>query len=111
MSENVIARRTIGDVLDLQAKRFPDQDALVNTDTGERYTYREFREAVEQLGRGLMAIGIRKGDHVGIWATNYTEWVLTQFATAKIGAVLVNVNPPTAPTSWRTCWNSRRPTR
>ncbi len=93
MSENVIARRTIGDVLDLQAKRFPDQDALVNTDTGERYTYREFREAVEQLGRGLMAIGIRKGDHVGIWATNYTEWVLTQFATAKIGAVLVNVNP------------------
>ena len=93
MSENVIARSTIGDVLDRQADRFPDLDALVNTETGERYTYREFQAGAERLGRGLMAIGIRKGDHVGIWATNYTEWVLTQFATAKIGAVLVNVNP------------------
>ena len=93
MSDNIIPRSTIGDVLDQQAGRFPDRDALVNTETGERYTYREFREGVERLGRGLMAIGIRNGDHVGIWATNYTEWVLTQFATAKIGAVLVNVNP------------------
>ena len=93
MSENVIARSTIGDVLDRQADRFPELDALVNTETGERYTYREFQAEVERLGRGLMAIGIRKGDHVGIWATNHTEWVLTQFATAKIGAVLVNVNP------------------
>ena len=93
MSENVRARSTIGDVLDRQADRYPEHDALVNTETGARYTYREFQAAVERLGRGLMAIGIRKGDHVGIWATNYTEWVLTQFATAKIGAVLVNVNP------------------
>ena len=93
MSENVIARSTIGDVLDRQADRYPDLDALVNTETGERHTYREFQAEVERLARGLMAVGIRKGDHVGIWATNYTEWVLTQFATAKIGAVLVNVNP------------------
>ena len=93
MSENVRARSTIGDVLDRQADRYAELDALVNTETGERYTYREFQAEVERLGRGLMAVGIRKGDHVGIWATNYTEWVLTQFATAKIGAVLVNVNP------------------
>ncbi len=93
MSENVRARSTIGDVLDRQADRYADLDALVNTETGERYTYREFQAEVERLGRGLMAVGIRKGDHVAIWATNYTEWVLTQFATAKIGAVLVNVNP------------------
>ena len=93
MSENVRARSAIGDVLDRQADRYPGLDALVNTETGERYTYREFQAEVEALGRGLMALGIRKGDHVGIWATNYTEWVLTQFATAKIGAVLVNVNP------------------
>ena len=93
MSENVIARSTIGDVLDRQADRFPDRDALVNTESGERYTYREFQAAVDRVGRGLMAMGIGKGDHVGIWATNYTEWILTQFATAKIGAVLVNVNP------------------
>ena len=93
MSENGRARSTIGDVLDRQADRYAELDALVNTETGERYTYREFQAEVERLGRGLMAVGICKGDHVGIWATNYTEWVLTQFATAKIGAVLVNVNP------------------
>ena len=93
MSENVRARSAIGDVLDRQADRYAELDALVNTETGERYTYREFQAEVERLGRGLMAVGIRKGAHVGIWATNYTEWVLTQFATAKIGAVLVNVNP------------------
>jgi fatty-acyl-CoA synthase len=93
MSNRIGKRSAIGDVLDVQANRYADLDALVKTDTGERYTYREFHAAVERVGRGLMSIGLRKGDHVGIWATNYTEWVLTQFATAKIGVVLVNVNP------------------
>ena len=93
MSNNIDGFRTIGEVLDRQAGEFPDHDALVNTETGARYTYGEFRAAVDLAARGLMSIGIRKGDHVGIWATNYSEWVLTQFATAKIGAVLVNVNP------------------
>ncbi len=83
----------IGDVLDRQAERFAERDALVNVETGERYTYAEFRNEVERVARGLMALGIRRGHHVGIWATNYSEWVLTQFATAKIGAVMVNVNP------------------
>ncbi len=83
----------IGDVLDWQAARFADRDALVNVETGERYTYAEFRDEVERVARGLMALGIRRGHHVSVWATNYSEWVLTQFATAKIGAVMVNVNP------------------
>ena len=84
---------TIGDVLDRQAEWFAERDALVNVETGERYTYAEFRDEVERVARGLMALGIQHGHHVGIWATNYSEWVLTQFATAKIGAVMVNVNP------------------
>ena len=93
MNDQIDGYMTIGEVLDRQADRFPDNDALVNTETGERYTYGEFRSEVERVARGLMSIGIGRGDHVGIWATNYTEWVLAQFATAKIGAVLVNVNP------------------
>ena len=84
---------TIGDMLDRQADRFADRDALVHFETGVRYTYAEFRDEVDRVARGLMALGIQKGHHVGIWSTNYSEWVLTQFATAKIGAVMVNVNP------------------
>ena len=84
---------TIGDMLDLQVRRFARRDALVNVESGERFTYAAFRDEVERVARGLMALGIQHGQHVGIWATNYTEWVLTQFATAKIGAVMVNVNP------------------
>ena len=92
-SAGVDTHSTIGDMLDRQAERFAGRDALVNFETGERFTYAEFRDEVERVARGLMALGIRKGHHVGIWSTNYSEWVLTQFATAKIGAVMVNVNP------------------
>ncbi len=84
---------TIGDMLDLQVERYAGRDALVNFETGERFNYAGFREEAERVARGLMALGIQRGQHVGIWATNYSEWVLTQFATAKIGAVMVNVNP------------------
>ena len=84
---------TIGDMLDRQVERFADLDALVNVETDERYTYAEFRDNVDRVARGLMALGIQRGQHVGIWATNYSEWVMTQFATAKVGAVMVNVNP------------------
>ena len=93
MTSGIDPYSTIGDVLDRQAERFASLDALVNVETGERYAYAEFREEVDRVARGLMALGIRRGHHVGIWATNYSEWVLTQFATAKIGAVMVNVNP------------------
>ena len=93
MVNSIDTRLPIGDILDLQTQRFPDREALVHAATGDRLTYREFHAEVERVARGLMAIGIEKGQHVGIWATNYTEWVLSQFATAKIGAVLVTVNP------------------
>ena len=93
MATSIDTRLPIGDILDQQTQRYPDREALVHTAAGDRFTYREFHAEVERVARGLMSIGIQKGQHVGIWATNYTEWVLTQFATAKIGAVLVNVNP------------------
>ncbi len=93
MADSIDTRLPIGDILDQQTDRFPDRDALVHTATGERFNYREFHAEVERVARGLLSIGIAKGEHVGIWATNYTEWVLAQFATAKIGAVLVTVNP------------------
>ena len=86
-------RVTIGGLLDSQTELFADRDALVHMEAGTRFTYREFKDECDRVARGLMALGIEKGQHVGIWATNYSEWVLAQFATAKIGAVLVTVNP------------------
>jgi fatty-acyl-CoA synthase len=82
----------IGRVLDRTAERYPNRTALVVCHSAVRFTWTELRAEVERLARGLMALGIKKGDRVGIWATNCTEWVLTQFATAKIGALLVNMN-------------------
>ncbi|MCI0863166.1 MAG: AMP-binding protein [Chloroflexi bacterium] len=86
-------RTTIGDLLDSQTERFSDRDALVHVEAGTRFTYRELKDECDRVARGLMALGIEKGHHVGIWVTNYSEWVVAQFATAKIGAVLVTVNP------------------
>lgn len=93
MAQTIELHTTIGDLLDQQAAKFGDRDALVHVETGARYTYSQFHDEVDRVACGLMALGIQKGHHVGIWATNYSEWVLSQFATAKIGAVLVNVNP------------------
>jgi fatty-acyl-CoA synthase len=88
-----LLERTIGDDLDATATRFPDHDALVDVSAGTRWTYRELVADVDRLARGLLATGVRRGDRVGIWAPNRAEWVLVQYATAKIGAILVNVNP------------------
>ena len=84
---------TIGENFDRTASRFGDREALVDVTTGRRWTYRELATAVDDLARGLLGRGIGKGDRVGIWAPNCAEWTLTQYATAKIGAILVNVNP------------------
>lgn len=83
---------TIGEVLDRAAQTFPENDALVYVKRGIRYSYSEFHEKCNQLAKGLIRLGIRKGDKVSVWAYNVPEWVLLQFATAKIGAVLVTVN-------------------
>ena len=94
MASSIDTRLPIGDILDQQTDRYADREALVHTATGDRFHLSAVSTPRSSASaRGLMSVGIQKGQHVGIWATNYTEWVLTQFATAKIGAVLVNVNP------------------
>jgi len=84
---------TIGDNLRRIAARFGDSEAMVDVPPGHRWTYRELDADTDALARGLLAAGIAPRDRVGIWAPNCGEWVLLQFATAKIGAILVNINP------------------
>ncbi|MFE7742507.1 AMP-binding protein [Nocardia sp. NPDC057455] len=84
---------TIGGNLDRTVAAFPDREALVDRPTGRRWTYRALGAAVDALACGLADHGIGKGDRVGIWAPNCAEWFLVQYATAKIGAILVNINP------------------
>ena len=84
---------TIGDGLDRTAARRPDGEALVEVATGRRWTYAEFVAQVDALALGLLGAGVRTGDRVGIWAPNVAEWVFVQYAAAKIGAILVNINP------------------
>ena len=72
---------------------YPENGAIVPVHQYIRWTYREFCERADALARGIMALGVERGDRVAIWAMNYAEWTLTQFATAKIGAILVNINP------------------
>ncbi len=84
---------TIGDNLLRTAAAFGDREALVDAPSGRRWTYTELRRDVDELARGLMAAGVEKGDRVGIWAPNLPEWTLLQFATARMGALLVCVNP------------------
>ena len=83
--------KTIGEIFDETVEKYPDNDALVYVE-GPRYTYREFKGIVDTVAKGLMHLGVKKGDHVAVWAYNVPEWVILQFATAKIGAVLVTVN-------------------
>jgi fatty-acyl-CoA synthase len=84
---------TIGDLFDRVVASVPDNDALISCHQSLRYTYAELQEAVDRFARGLMALGIEKGDRVGIWSPNNAEWVITQFATPKVGCILVNINP------------------
>ena len=85
--------RTIGDDLAATVARFGDREALVDVPTGRRWTYRQLDADVDRVARGMIDLGIEKGDRVGIWSPNGAEWVLVQYATSRIGAVLVNVNP------------------
>ncbi|MEU4329091.1 AMP-binding protein [Nonomuraea dietziae] len=84
---------TIGENFERAVRRFGDREALVEVATGRRWTYAQLNDEVDRLARALTARGIAKGDRVGIWAPNCAEWVFVQYATAKIGAILVNVNP------------------
>jgi len=84
---------TIGRRFDATATAHPDAEAIVSRHQGLRYTYGELRREVDLVARGLMAFGVEKGDRVGIWSPNNVEWMVVQYATAKIGAILVNINP------------------
>jgi fatty-acyl-CoA synthase len=83
---------TLGQLLQETAARFPEQEALVYADRDFRLTYSQLDELTDRLARGLMALGVRKGEKVAVWATNVPYWVALQFATAKIGAILLTVN-------------------
>jgi fatty-acyl-CoA synthase len=84
---------TLGSLLEEMTATHPEKDFIVYSDRNLRFTYTQFNERVNQLAKGLMELGIKKGSHVGLWATNVPDWLTFMFATAKIGAVLVTVNP------------------
>ncbi len=91
--ETPLLGETIGQCLDRVAARFPDRDALVSLPQNRRFTYAEFLQVVNRAAKAFLRLGIARGDRIGIWSVNNYEWVVAQYATAKIGAVLVNVNP------------------
>ncbi|MGH3881990.1 MAG: AMP-binding protein [Pseudonocardiaceae bacterium] len=93
VSEVPLLGDTIGDNFDRTVARHGDREALVDHPSGRRWTYSQLRVEVDAMAHGLLAVGIGKGDRVGIWAPNCPEWLLTQYATAKIGAILVTINP------------------
>jgi len=92
-SEVPLLGLTIGDMFSQTARRFPDNEALVSRHQDLRYSYRELEHEVDRVACALIALGVEKGQRVGIWAPNCAEWTITQFATSKLGAILVNVNP------------------
>lgn len=83
---------TVGQLLEKTASEYGSNDAVVYNELGLRYTYTEFAKVCRRVARGLMSLGIEKGEHIAIWATNKPEWIISQFATAKMGGVLVTVN-------------------
>jgi fatty-acyl-CoA synthase len=87
---------TVGDLLDLRANEIPDKEAIVynypESGLELRLSYRQYNDVVNRLAKGLMALGVEKGDHIAVWATNVPEWIFLEMALARIGAVLVTVN-------------------
>jgi len=92
MTTNILQHRTLGQILDQAVAAHPNNEAIVYVDRDYRQTYREFAGTVDRVAKGLMALGVEKDEKVAVWATNIPYWVTLQFATAKIGAVLLTVN-------------------
>src|SRR3954467_3532988 len=92
-SDQPLVGRTIGEDLRRTIARFGEREALVDCPSDRRWTYAQLGADIDRLARGLLAAGIDVGDRVGIWAPNCPEWVLLQYATAEVGAILVNINP------------------
>ncbi len=93
ITSTALSKITLGDLLDNTVEQYPHNDALIVVEQNIHYCYKELQAEVNTVARALIALGIHKGQRVGIWAPNCVEWTLCQFATAKIGAILVNVNP------------------
>ena len=87
-----VVHTTLGQILDETAAKYPDRDAVVYVDRDFRLTWKEFNSLVDRFAKGLMALGVKRGEKVAVWSTNVPYWVALQFATAKIGAVLLTVN-------------------
>jgi fatty-acyl-CoA synthase len=88
-----LLRETIGANLERTIAKFPDNEALVSCAQGQRYTYAELGRGIDEVARGLIAAGLKAGDRVGVWSPNRAEWTLAQYATSKLGVILVNINP------------------
>ncbi|MGH3961005.1 AMP-binding protein [Mycobacterium sp.] len=88
-----ILEETIGENFERMVRTNPDAEALVDVARNRRWSYAELNAEIDRVARGLMALGIERGERVGIWAPNCAEWTMVQFGTAKIGAILVNINP------------------
>ncbi|MDE0376408.1 MAG: AMP-binding protein [bacterium] len=88
-----LLQETVGQNLESTVARFPERDALISVHQGIRQTYRAFNDSVDLLAMGLLRLGLETGDRVGIWSPNCAEWVWLQYATAKAGVILVNINP------------------
>ncbi len=93
LSQHPLIYQTIGDALDHAAKNYPDQDAVVFVQANVRLSYKSLRDVVRTVAGNLLKLGIRPGDRIGVWAPNRPEWVVIQFAAARIGAILVTINP------------------
>ena len=91
--DTALLGETIGHNLERTVARVPDSPALISCHQDVRYSYGEFGDAVDRLASAMLAAGLAKGDRVGIWSPNRAEWALTQYATPKIGVILVNINP------------------
>jgi fatty-acyl-CoA synthase len=92
-TDTPILEETIGENFERTVRAEPDAEALVDVPSDRRWTYRELNDEIDIVARGLMSLGIERGERVGIWAPNCPEWIIVQYATAKIGAILVNINP------------------
>jgi len=92
-ADSPLSDLTIAALLAETAARFPDRLAVVFREQGVRWNWKEFANEIEAFAAGLQELGLRKGDRVGIWSPNRVEWLVTQFATARLGLVLVNINP------------------
>ena len=92
-SETPLIGETIGNYFDRAAERYGARDALIVRHQDIRWSWRELKQRVDDFAAGLLALGLKRGERIGIWSPNNAEWVVTQFATAKAGLILVNINP------------------